>query len=419
MTASAADPPELEAAVDTWFRHIEHLAGVIGPRGSTTPGEAQAAEYSRETFQRAGLEPQVQPFQSAVSAWHPFALLMAIALAAFLVYPLGGRISAVAATLVTAAAVVAGLREIHLRESYFRLLIPKRESRNVWAVAPAAGQPQRRVVVMGHMDTHRTPLLFRSRNWQRFMHVVVPAGFIALAVLTVLFAVGALLQVQAIYLASIAPAAIVALVLLLTLQPEFTKYTPGANDNASGAAFVLALAERLQSQPLKTTEVWLAVTGCEEVGCYGAISFFNAHRSELKNGAVVVVDTVGGAGSGPCYFRSEGMVFQHHYDPGLLALADAIAEERPELGAYSRRMTEAQTEGLPALQQGLRAITFCGFTPDGELPNWHQHSDTIDRIDRDVLRQNYAFISELLLRIDGGALGAKNEGGETTEPVLS
>jgi len=84
------------------------------------------------------------------------------------------------------------------------------------------------------------------------------------------------------------------------------------------------LAETLRDRSLRETEVWLVATGCEEVGCAGAIAFFNAHRNELRDAAVIVVDTVGGPASGPCYFRSEGMVLQHKYDPELLALADAV-----------------------------------------------------------------------------------------------
>lgn len=395
--------PEVDAAVETWFRHIDHLARGIGPRGSTTAGEAAAAEYVRETFLRAGLEPSVERFRSAVSAWWPFAFASALVLVAFAVYPLAGRVSAGVALAVAAIAVSAAAREIHLRDNPLRLPLPRRESRNVWAAVPAGGETQHRIVIVGHLDSHRTPLLFRSLGWQRLMHVLVPAGFVAMAALVVLFAVGVFIQTHTIYVISFVPAVVVIPLLLFTLQADLTPYTPGANDNASGAALLLILAESLAREPLPDTEVWLVATGCEEVGCYGAVTFFRRHLAELRDTAVLVVDTVGGAGSGPCYLLSEGMVLPHEYDPGLLSLADAIAADRPELGAYSRRMTEAYTEGLPAIQASLRALTLCGFTPDGELPNWHQTTDTVDNIDRQVLARNYAFIQELLVRIDAGS----------------
>ncbi len=402
VDTSSHGPPQADAAIDTWFRHIEHLARIIGPRGSTTAAEAQAAEYARDTFLKAGLQPQVETFRSAISAWRLFSFACALALLAFAVYPLAGRVSAVVALAVCAVAVSAAAREIHLRDNPLRLLLPKRESANVWTIVPAAAEARRRVVVIGHLDTHRTPLLFRSRGWQRLMHVLVPAGFAAMVGLVVLFAVGVFLQTRMIYVISLAPAVVVIPLLLFTLQADLTPYTAGANDNATGAALLLTLAETLPGEALSHTEVWLVATGCEEVGCYGAAAFYRAHREELADAAVLVVDSIGGAGSGPCYLRSEGMVLPHEYDPDLLSLADAIATEQPELGAYGRRMTEAYTEGLPALQAGLHTLTLCGFTPDGELPNWHQLTDTVENIDRKALASNYAFIKELLLRIDAG-----------------
>lgn len=392
-----ADP-----AVDTWFNHIEHLAQAIGPRGSTTPAEARAADYARATFERVGLQPQVEPFTSAVSAWWPFSLATALALVGLAVYPLAGRLTAVLSIALIAAVALAALREVSMGWSPLRLLLPRRRSQNVLAVAPAKAGGAHRVAVIGHLDTHRTPLLFSSLRWQRVMHIIVPAGFVAMIILVGLYVAGVVIQTRWLWLASLAPAALVTALLLLTLQADLTPYTPGANDNATGAGLVLTLAESLATQPLDHTEVWLVATGCEEVGCYGAIDFYRRHREDLRDAVVLVVDTVGGPGSGPCYLRSEGMILPHRYDAGLLALADAIAAERPELGAYSRTMTEAYTEGLPALQAGLRPLTLCGFTPPPhpELPHWHQPSDRPEHIDRDVLARNYAFVRELLRRID-------------------
>ena len=38
------------------MQHIQHLSMTIGPRGSTTPQEKQAAEYARQQFEALGLE---------------------------------------------------------------------------------------------------------------------------------------------------------------------------------------------------------------------------------------------------------------------------------------------------------------------------------------------------------------------------
>jgi hypothetical protein len=48
-----------DRAAEVWFSHIDYLARVIGPRGSATAAEAEAARYAHEQFERVGLAPQV------------------------------------------------------------------------------------------------------------------------------------------------------------------------------------------------------------------------------------------------------------------------------------------------------------------------------------------------------------------------
>jgi hypothetical protein len=395
--ASTSDP----AAVDTWFRHIDHLARIIGPRGSTAAGEAAGADYIRRQFEQLGLDTRVEAIRSATSGFRPYALALALALAVWALSPLAGDAVGLAGPVVLGCVSFTMVLEADLRRNPLRLLLPSRASRNVWGAVPAAGAAIHRVVVIGHIDTNRTPLMFRAR-WLRLQRALLPATVVGLIGLASSIA----LESRPAYLAGIAPATLLLLLAAVFLQADLTPHTAGANDNASGAGLLPALGEALLAQPLALTEVWLVVTGCEEVGCHGARAFFDTWRDELRNALLIVVDGVGG--SGPCYLRSEGVVWRRSYDAGLLALADAAALERPDLGAYSRRLGSGYTEGLPALQRGLRAITLCGLTREGELPHWHQVTDTVENVDREALVRNFAFIRELLERIDGSVAGGTN-----------
>ncbi|MFX1485224.1 MAG: hypothetical protein ACFFCP_18745, partial [Promethearchaeota archaeon] len=60
--------------IESIKKHVEHLSVVIGPRGSTTSGEKQAAEYAEQVYKNLGLNPLSESFRSAKSAWYPFAL---------------------------------------------------------------------------------------------------------------------------------------------------------------------------------------------------------------------------------------------------------------------------------------------------------------------------------------------------------
>lgn len=68
------------------MNHIRHLAETIGPRGSTTPSEAQAAQYTTHVLRESGVEPTIEAFESARSAWYPYALYAGLLLAGELLF---------------------------------------------------------------------------------------------------------------------------------------------------------------------------------------------------------------------------------------------------------------------------------------------------------------------------------------------
>jgi len=398
---------------DRWaaraLEHVRHLSLDIGPRGSTTPAETEAAAYAWGVLDRLELTPQMQRFKSAISAWRPFALAATLSLLAVALYPLAGRVTAGLAGAIAAVALVSSFLELNFWPNPLRWLLPKRVSQNVWAVLPASRaarsadlrpQAAQRVVVVGHLDSHRTPFIFGSTTRLKLFGVLVGVGFASFAALTVLYLVGAVIQEDILYLISLAPAFILVILLVMTIQADMTPYTHGANDNATGAAVVLALAERLKDEPLANTEVWALNSGCEEVGLYGAAAFVREHREKLADAYFIPLDSVGGPGSGPCFITREGMVKPHRSDPGLLALCREIAAQRPELGAYPGVMRLGYTEGAIGVKNGLRTLTFVNLTPAGELPHWHRPTDVYENVDPDVLSRTSEFLWELLQRID-------------------
>ena len=74
---------------------------------------------------------------------------------------------------------------------------------------------------------------------------------------------------------------------------DLGRYSPGANDNASGVGTILALAERLKGQPLEHTEIWLAFTGCEESGCDGVLALIKEHGNALREALFIDFEMVG------------------------------------------------------------------------------------------------------------------------------
>jgi hypothetical protein len=384
----------------TAMRHLHHLAVAIGPRGSTTPQEREAAAYVRERFEAAGLETHWEPFRAPVSGWRPFAIAAVIGLVSVVLVAFGGRPGALVAAVAMAVATASVFLEMYFQRNPLRALVARGDSQNVWARVPSAGPATRRVLLVGHLDTHRTPWVFTSPGRLAAFRVVTTVGIAGFVVGTLLFAAVGLVDLPAWRGLVWALAPIYLVVLALTAQPDTTPFTHGANDNASGAAIVLSLAESLASDPLARTEVWALGSGCEEVGSYGAQAFADAHRAELPGLVAISVDNVGGAGAGVCYTSVEGMVFPLRPSPELFGLAERIRAERPDLNAYSLPYTTLHTDATALMVRGVPSLSFVGLSPAGAIPEWHQASDRFERVDAAAVGRTEAFVLELLRRID-------------------
>jgi hypothetical protein len=382
------------------MEHVHYLSETIGPRGSTRPGEIEAAAYAFRILRRAGLGPQTQGFPSARSMYYPFVLFAGIVLTGTLAFWGGGRWGAAAAAVLTLAALVSVLQELAFRPNLLRWILPKGQGTNVWTRIEPEQEAEENVVLIGHLDTHRTPLLF-SEKWVGLLDRMVPVAIAATLLLVGLYIAQIFLGLPFLNLAAIPMAALILGLFLLMLQADFTPFTAGANDNATGAGVVLDLAGELKTRPLAKTRVWILLSGCEEVGCYGAEAFARTFKQELGRPVWLSIDSVGGVGAGVAYLTSETFLLTTHSNPELLKLADDIARRNPPLNAYAHAFRGAYTEGAIGGKYGFRVLSFVSYRRDGILPEWHRKTDTVENIDPRVAENTARFLQMLLQRIDG------------------
>jgi hypothetical protein len=380
------------------------LADEIGPRGSTTAGERRGSEYCQKILAGLGLSPRLESFISARSIYHPHLIGSVGMLIAFGVYPLAGRVTAALAVGITLVVLVSELMELGFRDNLLRRLVPKGPSQNVVATIAPSGQHTQDLVLIGHVDSHRTPIIFSSSGWLKAYGVFTLVAFGLFLVQLVLYGLGAVTQWVWIWPASIPSAVCAVLLAAMCIQADSTPFSPGANDNATAAGLVLTLGEQLRAQPLEHTRVWLACTGCEEVQHYGAIDFFRRHRDELRAPTAVVFESLGC--DGPAWLIREGIIVPFRASRELVALAERVAGEHPEWGGYPTRIVGGNTEMADALRVGIPAITLCGITAKGRLPFWHQPGDTTDKMDPEVLTRAYAFTWAYLQALDAQTVGA-------------
>lgn len=388
------------------LEHVHHLAGTIGPRPSTGEGERRAAEYAVAVWRAAGLTPRLEPFMGARSTYRPYAVAFATGLAGTLLHAVGrSRASALVGAALNAAGAWAFAREAELQDHWARRLLPKGPSQNVVAVVPAAETPRRRVVLYGHLDTHRTPVFYSSPAWLRAFSTLVGASFAGLAVNALAFAAEGTAGRRPPRLITAAATGFQLFGLAMTLHADRTPYSPGANDNASGVASVLALGERLAREPLRHTEVWLAADGCEELGAYGVRALLEAHADTLRDADWIALDMVGiGA---PALLAREGLLLPSRPDPGLLALAREVAARHPGLIA-GEHAHGAYTDTGMVTRRGRRGLTIDSQLPPGHpaapaMGYWHQMADTVDKIELPCLARTHAFVWALLHALDARA----------------
>ncbi len=143
-----------------WLEHIRVLAEEIGPRGSTTASERQGAEYCFRALAGLGLGPEIEPFTRARSIFQPHLIAAGALLVSFALYPLAGRASAGPAALLALLALVSDVLELSFVNNPLRWIVSKGPSQNVVAVVPASYEHRQDLVLIGHLDTQRTPLIF-------------------------------------------------------------------------------------------------------------------------------------------------------------------------------------------------------------------------------------------------------------------
>ncbi len=380
---------------DSLLAHVKALAQEIGPRGTGTVGEEEAAHYVRDRLQHLGLSVEERSFRAVAEMnWFPITAAL-MSLCGIALYSLSGWIRFPAALLASLAAPLLWWA-ITRADSPFWFLLPRVTSRNVVARIASTGKITQRVVIISHLDSNRCRLVWRAGKAG-----MIKAG--SIATLIVYSAIGLLLLLGAAsgwswpYLASL-PGAIYALATLIVLFAEMSRpYSPGANDNAASVAVNLGLATQRAREPLETTEVWFAFTGAEEVDHRGLKVLIKEHP-ELREAFFIDLEGVGGGDL--CYLVQEGILSHYRPDPELLRFAEEAAKRRSNLNVKPGVMPvvdEVQT----LRRLGYRAICLAGKDSQTDsLPYWHTCEDTVEHVSSSALERTAEFVWEMLHGID-------------------
>ncbi|MCJ7622600.1 MAG: M28 family metallopeptidase [Anaerolineaceae bacterium] len=380
------------------FSHVEALAGDIGPRGTGTRGEAQAADYVADILASLGLPIEWQEFQ-AVGSQNAFPLAIDfMALLGVIIYPLGGVVTRWVAAGLTLAAPLLLWQTIRTSSSLLRPLLPKVGSRSVITHIEPHNERQQHTVILAHLDTNRCRLAWQAAT----VRYLEPLAYLTLGVLAslgLIYLCGALLEDPGwLWQASLLSAGYVLGTIITLWRDDRTPYSPGAHDNAASVAVALELAARLTANPLTKTEVWFAFTGAEETDHAGLYSLLNTYQTPLQDACFIGLE---GVGSGDIvYLTKQGLCAHYYPEPVLLALAERAAARRADLGVRAAQMTMEDEVGT-LRRRGYRAICIAGRDPATRtLPHWHRPDDTPDTVSPEVLDTAVEYLMAFLGEID-------------------
>ena len=261
------------------------------------------------------------------------------------------------------------------RAQWLRHVMPRGEGANVVARVPARGHASRTLVLVAHHDAAHTGFMWRHpelTGLQRSRDVVPPfAAGSELGLALVALGLRRLGRLQ------------LAVSLLAALDVMRSPTVPGASDNATGVAGVIALVERWLRDPLEGTEVIALFPGCEESGMGGMAAWLRSQSLDPARTLVLGLDTLG-AGE-PAVLAAEGPPLRQRYRAEDLAWADGGAA-RAGLPAPRRFTVGGWTDPVLALMDGVPAISLVSVR-DGGFTNYHLPTDTPDRVDWDSVER--------------------------------
>jgi len=370
-TPSTTALPE-DISGEVALRHVQELAGTIGPRPTGTPSEQAAADYIAGQLESYGYSVERQPFSfefwrdmgSSLRVASPEALLLPVRA---MPYSSGGE--------VTASLVDVGLARPQDFPAAAKgaIVLAQRGEITFKAKADNAAAVGARGLVIynnqpgpfeGHLgEASAIPVVAMSQEDGQVLKALLSQG-----------------PVQASLSARAGPQEIKSQNVIARVSPQAdcsavvgghydsVEAAPGANDNASGTATVLEIARVAAPKKEELGQPCFIAFGSEELGLWGSRYFVSQLSEEERQGLKAMLDfDMEGVGDGKWFLNGSS---------DLAALAQDVFHD---LGAEARELglhANESSDHYPFIKAGIPAI----LITSGDDPHMHTPEDTVDYI---------------------------------------
>jgi peptidase M28-like protein len=380
-------------------RDVEELSAIHRP--SASPGEREAAEWLVARLSEHGAEARIEVDDGHGTYWWPLGLASATGALAGLAGLRGHRVIAAALGAAAAAGVVDDLPPRGRR--MLRRALRRRPVHQVVAeVGPA--DAERTIVLVAHHDSAHAGLLYHpaipemlSRAFPRVLERTNTSPGLMWPVVggPAAVATGAVLGSRALMTLG----TVLATGSALTFADIGARdAVPGANDNATGVAALLAIASALAERPTESVRVMLVSTS-EEATCEGMQLFCERHLRDLPADRTffLAVDTLGSPHL--LVLRGEGMLGMTEYPAESLALLDGLADELG-IGLFPDLRLRNATDGVLPLAAGYQCASLCSCTDLKQPSNYHWPTDVAQNVDYGTLVDAVRLTEAVVRRLD-------------------
>jgi hypothetical protein len=370
------------ASLETLREVCETLAPLEREAGS--PGEREAAVWLASRLERAGATARVEEEEFA-SGWPELHAALSAAGAVAGAVALTGRFRRSAAAAGLAAAAL-------LADDASNGARPARRyisgAKTTWNVVAELGDPQaeRTFVVMAHHDAAHGGRIFdqalqrKLADWFPGVIERLDTGlplWWGVAAGPVVAALGAVTRRRGVSALGAAGSAVSALAFRDIAK---SPVVPGASDNLSGVAGLVALAELLREHPVEGVRVILASCGAEEVLQGGVYAFARRHLAPLDRERtwLLNLETVGSPEL--AMLEGEGcFVMEDYFDRGFRDLcADLAAREGIRMRRGMRASTS--TDSVIPSRMGIPTACLISLNRHKGLDNYHSPTDVPENL---------------------------------------
>lgn len=392
------------ASVEARLRQtIETLAAIDRPACSA--GEREAADWIATRLHELGYDARVEDELSYTGYARPMAALGGLGIAAGLATLRGRRV--LGALLATAVA--AGIAEdVSNGPRVFRRLTMRRRRTTNVVTSGGDASAGRTLVILAHHDAPPTGLLFHPEPPRRLAEIFpdfvertdtsLPLWWVGIAP-QVLIVAGAALRLRVLVRLGIG-AALLATASVIDIARSRT--VPGANDNLSGVAAAIAVAEALAKRPVEGLRVLFASCGAEEVLQGGIHGFAKRHLASLPRDRtwVINLETVGSTRLG--MLEGEGPIVMEDFEPRF---KDLVAEEAEAGGVSLRRglRSRTSTDSVIPHRAGFPVATLTSITKWKSLANYHWPTDTPENVDYSTVAKAVSVTERVARRLAAAA----------------